>query len=124
MENGWFTGGTMLTTYHLEELVGTKVRALYQRKKGRDLFDLYMALTTRELDIQKVLECYRKNIEFVADKAPSYKEFMQNMELKMQDEEFLEDVTSLLRPEIQFEPHTAYSLVCERLIDRMPGRRD
>lgn len=124
MENGWFTGGTMLTTYHLEELVGTKVRALYQRKKGRDLFDLYMALTTRELDIQKVLECYRKYIEFVADKAPSYKEFMQNMELKMQDEEFLEDVTSLLRPEIRFEPHTAYSLVCERLIDRMPGRRD
>ena len=114
----------MLTTYHLEELVGTKVRALYQRKKGRDLFDLYMALTTRELDIQKVLECYRKYIEFVADKAPSYKEFMQNMELKMQDEEFLEDVTSLLRPEIQFEPHTAYSLVCERLINRMPGRRD
>lgn len=124
MENGWFTGGTMLTTYHLEELVGTKVRALYQRKKGRDLFDLYMALTTRELDIQKVLECYRKYIEFVADKAPSYKEFMQNMELKMHDEEFLEDVTSLLRPEIQFEPHTAYSLVCERLINRMPGRRD
>ena len=56
--------------------------------------------------------------------APSYKEFMQNMELKMHDEEFLEDVTSLLRPEIQFEPHTAYSLVCERLIDSMPGRRD
>ena len=81
-------------------------------------------IPTRELDVQKVLECYLKYIEFLADKAPSYKEFMQNMELKMQDEEFLEYVTSLLRPEIQFEPHTAYSLVCERLIDRMPGRRD
>ena len=124
MENGWFTGGTMLTTYHLEELVGTKVKALYQRKKGRDLFDLYMALTTRELDIQKVLECYRKYIEFVADKAPSYKEFMQNMELKMQDEEFLEDVIPLLRPEIDFDPHKAYALVYEKLIDRMPGKRD
>lgn len=124
MENGWFTGEAMLTTYQFEELVGTKLRALYQRKKGRDLFDLYMALTTRELDIQKVLECYRKYIEFVADKAPSYKEFVQNMELKMQDEEFLEDVTPLLRPEIQFEPHRAYSIVYERLIDRMPGRRN
>ncbi|MGN1233635.1 MAG: nucleotidyl transferase AbiEii/AbiGii toxin family protein [Candidatus Cryptobacteroides sp.] len=124
MENGWFTGGAMLTTYRFEELVGTKVRALYQRKKGRDLFDLYMALTTCELDIQKVLECYRKYIEFVADKAPSYKEFVQNMELKMQDEEFLEDVTPLLRPEIQFDPHKAYPIVYERLIDKMPGRRD
>ena len=37
VESSWFTGEVKLTTYHLEELVGTKVRALYQRKKGRDL---------------------------------------------------------------------------------------
>ena len=120
----WFVGEAKLTTYHLEELVGTKVRALYQRKKGRDLFDLYMALTAHELDGEKVLECYRKYIEFVADKAPSYKEFVQNMEQKMQDEEFLEDVVPLLRPEILFDPQKAYSLVYEQLIDKMPGRRD
>ena len=124
VENSWFVGEAKLTTYHLEELVGTKVRALYQRKKGRDLFDLYMALTARELDIQKVLDCYRNYIEFVADKAPSYKEFVQNMEQKMQDEEFLEDVVPLLRPEILFDPQKAYSLVYEQLIDKMPGRRD
>lgn len=124
MDNGWFSGEAMLTTYHLEELVGTKVRALYQRKKGRDLFDLYTALTARDLDVHHVLECYLRYIEFVADRAPSYKEFVQNMELKMQDEEFLEDVTPLLRPEIQFDPHKAYSLVYEQLIDKMPGRKD
>ena len=56
MENSWFTGEAKLTTYHLEELVGTKVRALYQRKKGRDLFDLYTALTARELDVEQVLD--------------------------------------------------------------------
>ena len=124
VESSWFTGEAKLTTYHLEELVGTKVRALYQQKKGRDLFDLYTALTTRELDVDKVLECYRKYIEFVVDRAPSYKEFVQNMELKMQDEEFLDDVKPLLRPEISFDPHVAYSLVYEKLIDRMPGKRD
>ena len=124
MKNGWFSGEAMLTTYHLEELVGTKVRALYQRKKGRDLFDLYMALNARNLDAQKVLDCYRKYIEFVAERAPSYKEFVQNMDLKMQDEEFVEDVKPLLRPEIQFDPHKAYSLVYDQLIDKMPGRRD
>lgn len=124
VESSWFTGEAKLTTYHLEELVGTKVRALYQRKKGRDLFDLYTALTTRELDVDKVLECYRKYIEFVVDRAPSHKEFVQNMELKMRDEEFLEDVTPLLRPEIEFDPHEAYPLVYERLVERMPGKRD
>lgn len=124
VENSWFTGEALLTTYHFEELVGTKVRALYQRKKGRDLFDLYTALTAPELDVDKVLECYRKYIEFVVDRAPSYKEFVQNMELKMQDEEFLEDVSPLLRPEIEFDPHKAYALVYQKLIDRMPGKRD
>ena len=33
------------------------------------------------------------------------------MELKMQDEEFLEDVTPLLRPEIEFDPREAYPLM-------------
>lgn len=46
------------------------------------------------------------------------------MEQKMQDEEFLEDVVPLLRPEILFDPQKAYSLVYEQLIDKMPGRRD
>ena len=124
VENGWFTGDARLTTYHLEELVGTKLRALYQRKKGRDLFDLYLALSMRELAEDKVLECYRKYIEFVAEGAPSYKEFVQNMEIKMQDEEFQGDVRPLLRQEVEFDPLQAWSLVYEKLIDRMPGKRD
>ena len=36
----WFSQQTVITTFHLEELMATKLRALYQRKKGRDLFDL------------------------------------------------------------------------------------
>ena len=124
VESGWFTGEAQLTTYHLEELAGTKLRALYQRKKGRDLFDLYLALSTRELDAEKILECYRKYIEFVAERAPSYKEFVQNMELKMQDEEFLDDVQPLLRPEVEFDPLQAWPLVYEQLVERMPGKRE
>ena len=65
-----------------------------------------------------------KYIEFVTDRAPLYKEFVQNMELKMQDEEFLNDVIPLLRSEIDFDPHKAYALVYEKLIDQMPGKRD
>lgn len=54
----------MLNTYHLEVLLCTMVRALYQKKNGRDLF-LYTALKARELDVEKVLEGYREHIEFV-----------------------------------------------------------
>src|SRR6185312_1319592 len=36
----WFTGVADILTYSIDELMGTKLRALYQRRKGRDLFDL------------------------------------------------------------------------------------
>jgi predicted nucleotidyltransferase component of viral defense system len=32
-------------TFHPAELVATKIRGLYQRKKRRDLFDPWVALT-------------------------------------------------------------------------------
>lgn len=124
MENSWFTGEAELTTYHFEELLGTKLRALYQRKKGRDLFDLYIALQRRDVDVDKVLQCYKKYMEFVVDKTPSYKQFVNNMEEKMQDPEFLEDTTMLLRPEIKFSPIEAYPLVYKTFIDRMEGKRE
>jgi predicted nucleotidyltransferase component of viral defense system len=35
---------TELISYNVNEMLATKMRALFQRKKGRDLFDLYWAL--------------------------------------------------------------------------------
>ena len=119
MKNGWFSGEAELTTYHFEELMGTKLRALYQRKKGRDLFDMHKGLTARECDIEKVLQCYKKYMEFVVERAPSYKEYVQNMQEKMEDREFLTDVNKLLRPGTVFNPQEAYQLVYDKLIDKM-----
>ena len=108
MENSWFTGEAKLTTYHFEELLGTKLRALYQRKKGRDLFDLYIALQSKDVDVDKILQSYRKYMEFVVDKVPSYKQFVNNMQEKMVDAEFINDTQSLLRPGITFNVSDAY----------------
>ena len=119
MKNGWYSGEAELTTYHFEELMGTKLRALYQRKKGRDLFDMHKGLTARECDIEKVLQCYKKYMEFVVERAPSYKEYVQNMQEKMEDREFLTDVNKLLRPGTVFNPQEAYQLVYDKLIDKM-----
>ena len=124
VENSWFTGEAELTTYHFEELLGTKLRALYQRKKGRDLFDLYIALQRKEVDVDKVLQCYKKYMEFVVDKAPSYKQFVNNMQEKMEDAEFTNDMQSLLRPGITFNASDAYPLIYETFIDRMEGKRE
>ena len=40
MKSSCFFGKCLIPTYEIEELLGTKMRALYQRRKGRDLFDL------------------------------------------------------------------------------------
>ncbi|MBR1569823.1 MAG: nucleotidyl transferase AbiEii/AbiGii toxin family protein [Bacteroidales bacterium] len=56
-----------MTNYELDELVGTKVRALYQRLKGRDLFDVYTALASGELDLDRVMTAYDR---FKAGKGP------------------------------------------------------
>lgn len=119
IDNKWFKGKCDILTYQLDELIGTKMRALYQRRKGRDLFDLYKALTVATIDESKVIECYLKYMDFVVDHIPTYKEFIINMEEKMQDDEFLGDTTGLLRVGEGFQPENAFGLVKERLINRL-----
>ena len=92
--------------------------------KGRDLFDLYIALQRKEVDVDKVLQCYKKYMEFVVEKAPSYKQFVNNMQEKMADPEFTNDMQSLLRPGITFNASDAYPLIYETFIDKMEGKRD
>ncbi len=41
----WFEGRCEISTYEINEILGSKLwRYIYQRKKGRDLFDLAIAL--------------------------------------------------------------------------------
>ena len=118
INNQWFTGSCAITTYHLEELLGSKLRALYQRRKGRDLFDLYKALSTQNVSTEKIIQCYRQYMSFAVEKPPTIKEYLKNMELKMQDDEFLGDTHLLLRPDEHYDPAVAWELV-KGVIERL-----
>jgi len=119
VENSWFTGSCELTTYHLEELLGTKLRALYQRKKGRDLFDLYKAITDEVVDTGLLLRCFNRYMDFSVTKAPTYKQFVQNMEDKMRDPDFLGDMDNLLHPDVTLDMQEAYQVVKEEIIEML-----
>lgn len=119
VKNSWFSGNCELTTYHLEELLGTKLRALYQRKKGRDLFDLYKAIIDKDVSTELLLRCYNRYMDFSVAKAPTYKQFVQNMEDKMKDPEFLGDMDNLLHPDETFDMEEAYQIVKEKIIDKL-----
>jgi predicted nucleotidyltransferase component of viral defense system len=98
-ENGWFSGNANILTYQLEELLGTKMRALFQRRKGRDLYDLAMTLNHfKDLDLAKTIYCFQRYMEH--GKTPVTRaQFEANLAGKLKDAAFLGDVQSLLSPD-------------------------
>ena len=116
----WFTGECHITTYALEELLGTKLRALYQRRKGRDLFDLWKALKNSHVNPELIVKCYREYMSFSLDKAiPTKREFLINLEAKKADKEFSGDTVALLRPDEKYDKQEAFDLVFKLLVDLM-----
>ncbi len=59
VQSRWYQGGGDIPIYHLDELLATKLRALYQRRKGRDLFDLGLALRTLPVNVNRLCNVFR-----------------------------------------------------------------
>ena len=103
----------------MEELAGTKLRALYQRKKGRDLFDLQRALENPNLNTDDVIKCYHRFISFSDGQSPSRDVYLANMDEKILEDVFLKDTQALLRPSLIFDPKAAYEVVKTELIQKI-----
>ena len=120
VNSSWFKGACNITTYSIEELLGTKLRALYQRRKGRDLFDLFKALVqVPDLDKKALLQCYHAYMVFGVAEPPTSKEYLQNLEAKIRDDEFTGDIAALLRPTEKYDPDFAFEYVCSELLGQM-----
>lgn len=116
VESEWFSGDANIITYEFEELLGTKLRALYQRRKGRDLYDLHKAYENEKPDSEKIVEIYRQYMAASVDNPPTSKQFLRNLEAKMLDREFLGDTQALLRPTEQYDAQAAFEIVREELV--------
>jgi predicted nucleotidyltransferase component of viral defense system len=117
VNNAWFSGQCNVIGYTTEELLSTKLKALYGRKKGRDLFDLYWALTHLDLDIEKLLHCSKIHYEHAELKPPTAKQFMRNMEEKLGDTDFTNDIFTVLKPDVGYNNLEAWELVRKKLIE-------
>jgi len=120
VKSDWFTGSAHIRTYDINELLGTKLRALYQRSKGRDLFDLDYARSHLELDYGLILKCFNKYMTFSVGKPPSQKEFLTNVEQKEIDSNFKGDMEAILRPEIEFDQKAAFEWLKTKLLKVEP----
>lgn len=116
----WFSGAAQVKTYQLDELLGTKLRALYQRKKGRDLFDLLVANQRAVVDPARVVECFTRYLEHEGLRV-SRAEFERNLDEKLDDDVFLPDISPLIAPDVSWSVAEAVALMRDRILPLLPG---
>ena len=119
LENGWFSGSCTMNSFSIEELLATKLRALYQRRKGRDLFDLSHAMNQLDVNTQELVDTYKHYMDFSRGQSPTQKQFLLNMDEKIEDPDFGGDIYALLRPGIEYDQRHAYELIKEQLISKV-----
>lgn len=118
MQSEWYTGEVLIPSYQLAELLGTKMRALYQRRKGRDLFDIWFAITQGNVDPNTIIEAWNFYMK-EEDNSVTQKEFLQNMEKKIEDADFAKDMNGLLRSGIDYNINEAYKFVKANLLEKI-----
>lgn len=113
ISSDWFTGQAVVRLFQNEEIAATKIRALYQRAKGRDLFDLWVMTNEIGLDtglLYKAFSIYRPE-GFTARKA------IENLEKKLSDEKFRSDISSLVSAEkSDYRIEDAAELIIEKYL--------
>lgn len=118
MKSDWYTGEVLIPSYQLEELLGTKMRALYQRRKGRDLFDMWLAITQGNVDTDTIIEAWNFYMKAEGNSV-TQKEFLENMEKKILDKDFLNDMEGLLRPGLTYSINDAFKLIKEEILEKI-----
>jgi predicted nucleotidyltransferase component of viral defense system len=111
----WFDGAADVPTYHPDELLATKLRALYQRRKGRDLFDLGLALRSLPLDSARLCKVFHGYMKAEGHSVTAA-EFRANLEEKLNHPGFLSDTGPLVRPGTVFDPREDCELLDRTLL--------
>ena len=116
VESPFYAGAADIPTFQPEELVATKLRALYQRKKGRDLYDLWLALTVLRLDPERIAAAYPA----YRSEGVSGEDVEKNLRLKLADPEFRTDVGVMIRMDAPaYDPDVVGELVAAELLSRI-----
>jgi len=112
---------TMVNGYDIHEMLGTKMRALFQRKRGRDLFDLYWALTLAKspVDPAAIIESF---LHYLSQEGGSAgrEEFIAILDSHLADGGFCSDMTQLLRVGAEYDPQAAGVYVKAKLLSLLP----
>jgi predicted nucleotidyltransferase component of viral defense system len=122
VENDWYHGKAEIASFEPEELFGTKLRALLQRRRNRDLFDLHQGLEQLSLAPEKVIACFDHYLA-LEDKPISRAMAEQRM-LEKLTRSLTEDVAPMLPAGVRWsdaDAIQAFERVWAELITRISG---
>lgn len=110
-------------SYNINEMLGTKMRAMFQRRMGRDLFDLYWALTspsTLPVSIDDVVDAFQHYMREEGTQV-ARAEFVAHLHSCLADRSgFCSDMLPLLRRDVSYEPVQAGLFVQKHVLARLP----
>jgi len=114
---------TRVNGYDIHEMLGTKLRALFQRRRGRDLFDLYWALTRAKPAVvpAQIIESFQHYLKLEGSLARRA-EFVSLLDAHLADRGFCSDMNQLLRTGITYDPQQAGEQVKTKLLSLLPAR--
>ena len=122
VENDWYQGKTEILSFEPEELFGTKLRALLQRRKNRDLFDLHHGLEQLGMDLNKLIACFDHYLAL--EGKPITRAIAEQRMLDKLTRSLIEDIAPLLPSSIRFNDDDAiraFERVWKELISRIKG---
>lgn len=113
---------THIKGFDIHEMLGTKMRAMFQRKRGRDLFDLYWALTKSPtpVDPAAIIASFEHYLKQEGTKA-GRAEFIGILDNHLKDRGFCSDMQPLLRTDIAYDPQAAGKYVKAHLLNLLPA---
>lgn len=122
VDSDWYRAKADIASFEPEEVFGTKLRALLQRRKNRDLFDLHQGLEHLALDSAKVIvafDHYLAQEGNVITRAHAEQRMLEKLSRSL-----IEDIAPLLPPGVHFndaDALRAFELVWRELITRIKG---
>jgi predicted nucleotidyltransferase component of viral defense system len=118
----WHKAEAEVVSFEPEELFGTKLRALLQRRKTRDLFDLYEGLKQLNLDCGKLLACFDHYLAL--EGTPIHRAAAEERMLQKLERSLTEDIEPLLPAGVRFDEQEAlraFAMVWAELIVHIQG---
>jgi predicted nucleotidyltransferase component of viral defense system len=105
VESSWYQGKANVASFEPEELFGTKLRALLQRRKNRDLFDLNEGLRQLEMNPDKLIACFDHYLKL--EGKPITRAVAEQRMLEKLTRSLTEDIGPLLSAGIRFNDDDA-----------------